>query len=175
MMETMQPPAARPAAVADWYREHFVELVRLGTLACGDASIAEDAVQDVFAGMHRRPPKLRDPHRPLPYLRAAVLNRCRSGIRRRTTGERATLRLAAGEPSTVDDVERDAVGSDTRREVLAAVRSLPHRQRDVLLLRHWLGLSEAEIAATLGVSPGTVKSAASRARTTLAPVLEALR
>lgn len=176
MMPTMPTGTVRPAGtIESWYRQHAADLVRLGALACGDASLAEDAVQEVFAGMYRRPPVLRDEDRPLPYLRTAVLNRCRSGIRRRASGDRAVLRLL-GRAATVDeDVEAAAVSSSTHRQVLDAVRALPSRQRDVILLRHWLHLSEAEIAETLGISAGTVKSAASRARAALAPTLEALR
>lgn len=163
------------ATLEGWYREHFTDLVRLGTLACGDAAVAEDAVQEVFAAMYRTPPALRDPGNPLPYLHTAVLNRCRSRMRRRATGERVTLRLVGRTDVTVDDVERRGVATTTHHDVLDAVRSLPERQRDVVLLRHWLGLSESEIADTLGISRGTVKSSASRARQTLAPILEAHR
>lgn len=175
MMPTMEQTPERQRTLESWYHEHFVELARLGALACGDRAVAEDAVQDVFAGMYRKPPTLRDPGNPLPYLRTAVLNRCRTTMRRRTTGERATLRVAASAETTTEPVEREAVSTSTRAEVLAAVRALPYRQRDVILLRHWLGLSESEIAVTLGVSAGTVKSAASRARATLATALEPLR
>jgi RNA polymerase sigma factor (sigma-70 family) len=55
--------------------------------------------------------------------------------------------------------------------VLDALASLPRRRREVLVLRYYLGLSEAEIAAVLGISPGTVKSTAARGLTTLARVL----
>lgn len=175
MPTAMTSTSERHRTLEAWYRDHFTELVRLGALACGDAGVAEDAVQEVFATMYRKPPTLRDPGNPIGYLRTAVLNRCRSRMRRRSTGQRATLRLADGEPTSVDDVERRGVGVTTRRAVLDAVRSLPDRQRDVVLLRHWLDLSESEIADTLGISRGTVKSSASRARQTLAPILEALR
>jgi RNA polymerase sigma factor (sigma-70 family) len=171
-------PSTGPAvalSLEDWYRQHHLDLVRLGTLACGEQAMAEDAVQEVFAAMHRKPPALRNQGNPLPYLRVAVLNRCRSGIRRRQSGERARLRLVAETETVVEAAERSAVSTTTRDEVLHAVRRLPARQRDVMLLRYWLQLSEAEIAETLGISPGTVKSSASRARKALAPVLEAHR
>lgn len=179
MMPSMElpPSAGAPGAgsVEAWYHAHAPDLVRLAALACGDRAVAEDAVQEVFAGLLRTPPRLDDPSRPLPYLRVSVLNRCRSRLRRRAKGEEVRLRLVADSPTMIDDLERDAVAAATRAEVLDAVRRLPDRQRDVVLLRYWLDLSEAEIADTLGVSPGTVKSAASRARRSLAPVLEAQR
>ena len=106
-----------------------------------------------------------------PPCSTAAGRRCGGGA----TGERATLRVVADAGTTTEHVEREAVSTSTHADVLAAVRSLPYRQRDVILLRHWLGLSESEIADTLGVSTGTVKSAASRARTTLATALEPLR
>lgn len=171
----MANPTEHHVTLESWYRAHFTELVRLGALACGDAAVAEDAVQEVFATMYRKPPAMRDPGNPLPYLRAAVLNRCRSRMRRRATGQRAALRLVGSTDATVDDVERRGVASTTRRAVLDAVRALPDRQRDVVLLRHWLGLSESEIADILGIGRGTVKSSASRARAALATILEAHR
>jgi RNA polymerase sigma factor (sigma-70 family) len=161
--------------VEAWYRAHHLELVRLAALAVGDRGRAEDVVHDVFASCQRRPPQLRDPQRPLPYLRSAVLNRCRSSLLRRATGRLATERAAARTRPRDASAEDDAVAATTRAGVLAAVRSLPRLQRDVVLLRYWLDLSEREIAATLGVSAGTVKSSAHRAMRTLAPLLEALR
>lgn len=157
------------------YRRYRVALVRLATLALGDAAAAEEVVQDVFADVYRRPPTLEHPSKVEPYLRRAVLNRCRSGIGRAVTGRRATLRLAGRrEPEGLGPEDRVAL-SDARGRVLAAVRKLPGRQRDVVLLRYYAELSEAEIADTLGVSAGTVKSAAHRAMAQLAPLLEDLR
>lgn len=161
--------------VEGWYRAHHDGLVRLATLASGDVTVAEDAVQDVFASMVARPPTLQRTDDPLPYLRASVLNRCRSGARRSSAGVRAGARFSAGAATTVEAPERDAMTAANRRVVLDAVRALPARQRDVILLRHYLELSEAEIANSLGVSVGTVKSSASRARRTLSRTLEGLR
>lgn len=157
------------------YRRYRATLLRLATLALGDAAAAEEVVQDVFADVYRRPPTLEHQSKLEPYLRRAVLNRCRSGIGRAVTGRRATLRLAGRREPERFGPEDGASASDARSRVLAAVRALPGRQRDVVLLRFYAELSEAEIAATLGVSPGTVKSAAHRAMAHLAPLLEDLR
>lgn len=160
-------------SVEDWYRQHYDGLARLAMLATGDPVAAEDAVQEVFAECLRRPPRLEGP--PLPYLRAAVLNRSRSRARRTKRGEELHLRVVTADDAVTPSPEaKGLLGPDAER-IAEAVRALPRRQRDVILLRFWLDLSEAEIAETLGVSPGTVKSSASRARAALAPVLEGLR
>jgi RNA polymerase sigma-70 factor (sigma-E family) len=163
------------ADVEAWYRAHRAELVRLAGLALGDRDRGEEVVQEVFARVYRRPPVLEQPGEQARYLRSAVLNSCRSRLTRRATGRRATDRLQRQVTPQVTSTEDAGVGSVTRDQVLAAVRRLPRRQRDVVLLRYWLDLPEAEIAATLGVSAGTVKTSAHRAMHTLAPLLEDLR
>lgn len=173
-MTTLDDPVVGSGAVATWYRDHFDGLARMAYLATGDLAHAEDAVQEVFAELCRRPREIRGPS-PLPYLRAAVLNRCRSRHRRRVRGEALQLRLVEPGRTGDGDVEDAAVAATDARHVVDAVRRLPRRQRDVVILRYWVGLSESEIAATLGVSTGTVKSQSSRARATLSTLLEALR
>jgi RNA polymerase sigma factor (sigma-70 family) len=79
-------------------------------------------------------------------------------------------RASAPEQALVS-AESEVILSEDRRQVLDALASLPRRRREVLVLRYYLGLSEAEIAAVLGISPGTVKSTAARGLTTLARVL----
>ena len=158
-----------------WYRTHRVELVRLAAFALGDVDAAHEVVQDLFAHLYRRPPELRDPSDARRYLRSAVLNRCRTGVSRAILGRRYSQRLAGQRQHEPRSTEDAGVGSATRDEVLAAVRRLPRLQRDVVLLRYWLDLPEAEIAATLGVSAGSVKTSAHRAMATLAPLLEDLR
>ncbi|HEX9518523.1 MAG TPA: sigma-70 family RNA polymerase sigma factor [Streptosporangiaceae bacterium] len=121
----------------------------------------EDVVQEAFIGLHRA--RLRDQDKALPYLRVAVVNGCRSVHRAR---RRAALRPQYEPP--VWSAEAAAIVNDDRREVLAAVARLPRRPREVLALRYYLGLPDTEIAATLGVSRGTVSSTVSRALTALA-------
>ena len=171
-------PTGAPVSGDDlesWYRTYRVELVRLAAYAVGDVDRGQEVVQDVFARLYRKPPVLRNADDQRRYLRSAVLNRCRSGVTRSVVGRRATDRLRDERPPSVRSTEDAGVGAATRAEVLAAVRRLPRRQRDVVLLRYWLDLSEAEIAATLGVSAGTVKTSAHRAVAALAPLLEDLR
>ena len=106
---------------------------------------------------------------PLPYVRAAVLNGCRSVQRRRVIARRAAIIHRASQPhDTLASAESEVIVSEDRRQVLTALARLPHRRREVLVLRYYLGLSEAEIAAVLGISAGTVKSTAARALAALA-------
>jgi RNA polymerase sigma-70 factor (sigma-E family) len=139
-------------------------------LLVDDVASAEDVVQDVFAGLlHNR--SLRDPGKALGYLRQAVVNRCRSALRRRRTA-RAYTPPDDTPPDGPDDL---AVLSEEHRAVLAALDTLSPRQREVLVLRYWSDLSEGEIAEALGISRGTVKSTASRALTALERNLEGSR
>jgi RNA polymerase sigma-70 factor (sigma-E family) len=159
--------AARTVAAV--FREHHGELVRLALLMVGDLATAEDVVQDVYASLHKRWSRVAADDAPLPYVRAAVLNGCRSVHRRRGIARRAGALHQAGErDETRASAESEVILSEGRREVLAALARLPRRRREVLVLRYYLGLSEAEIAAVLGISPGTVKSTAARGLAALA-------
>jgi RNA polymerase sigma-70 factor (sigma-E family) len=149
---------AEHVTVAELYAAHRLRLVRLALLLVDDQDSAEDVVQDVFARLPRgwRP---NDPAKALPYLQRAVVNGARSMLRRRRT---ARLYVVPHEPPRPGP-ESDVILAEEHREVLAALHQLPERQREVLVLRYWSDLSEAEIATTLGISRGTVKSTASRA------------
>jgi RNA polymerase sigma-70 factor (sigma-E family) len=153
--------------VARLFRDRHAELVRLAALVVGDRATAEDVVQDVFARLCAK--DLLPDRNSLAYVRAAVLNGCRSVLRRRVL----VLRNGGGhEPGLADlpqeSAEDEAILAENRREVLAALATLPVRRREVLVLRYWLGLSEAEIASVMAISPGTVKSNAARGLATLA-------
>ncbi len=150
------------------YDAHWRYLVRLAALLVDDVASAEDVVQDAFVALHRRAGSLRDPDAALAYLRTSVLNLSRSVLRRRQTA-RKHLRVA--EPEATAPADHDVLVRDEHRAALRAVRALPRHQREVLVLRYWSGMSEREIAQTLGISPGSVKSAASRGLATLHKVL----
>jgi RNA polymerase sigma-70 factor (sigma-E family) len=161
-------------AVEQLYAAHWRRLVRLATLLVRDVATAEEVVQDSFVAMHGRWDRLGQPELALSYLRQTVVNRARSELRHRAVVQRHADRSRVVETTpgsdqhTLDRARRDAV--------LDALRSLPHRQREVLALRYYLDLSEAEIAETLGISRGAVKSHASRGaaalRTRLGSYLE---
>jgi RNA polymerase sigma-70 factor (sigma-E family) len=156
--------------LAGAFRAHRAELVRLAAFILADRGAGEDVVQDVFARMHGRHggiARLEDRDSALPYLRRAVVNGCRSALRR----QRLIRRHAEQSPCPTLTAEEAALLSDERRQVLAALAALSRRRREVLVLRYYLDLSEAEIAATLGVSVGTVKSTAARGLAELARAL----
>ncbi|MGH8963392.1 MAG: SigE family RNA polymerase sigma factor [Jatrophihabitantaceae bacterium] len=167
LMAEVAPPTER-LDVPALYERHWRAMVRLAVLLVDDVASAEDVVQDAFVALHRRQDSLRDPNAGLAYVRASVVNLSRSVIRRRQTA-RKHLRVA--EPEGTAGADHDVLLHDEHRAALAAVHELPPRQREVLVLRYWAGLSEREIAATLGISAGSVKSAASRGMATLQRVL----
>jgi RNA polymerase sigma-70 factor (sigma-E family) len=155
-------------AVTHLYAAHYRSLVRLAALLLRDVAEGEDVVQDAFVAMHGKWGRLRDPDKALAYLRQTVVNRSRSVLRHRSVVERH-------QPDPVrdaDSAERGAVRAETSSEVMGVLRRLPRRQREVLVLRYYLDLSEAQIAHTLGVSRGAVKSHAARGLTALRLSLE---
>ena len=163
----MKPSTHPGDNLAEVFRSHRAELVRLAAFILGDRGAGEDVVQDVFVRVHQRGcPADGDP---LPYLRAAVVNGCRTALRRRLLIRRHAEKHSPCPPLTTEEA---ALLSEDRRQVLAALAALPQRRREVLVLRFYLGLSEAEIASTLGISPGTVKSTAARGLAALARALK---
>jgi RNA polymerase sigma factor (sigma-70 family) len=163
--------AAAEPTVAELFRAHHGELVRLATMLVGTRETGEDLVQDVFAAIQRRPGGLARLDEALPYLRSAVLNRCRSALRRQAVARRFHDLRGSDYGLTQGSAEVELVRNEQRRAVLAALAALPARRREVLVLRYYLGLSEAEIARTLGVSAGTVKSSAARGLSALGRML----
>jgi len=159
--EARGKPAAdsAAAAVAALYQHHAVGLIRLAYLMLGERAGAEDAVQDAFCGLYRHWDRLADRDRALAYVRSSVLNGCRSALRRRTTGRRL---LTAYQPPTAS-AEAAVLGLEERQEVMRAVRRLPERQREALVLRFYLDLPEREIARLMGLRPSSVRSATARA------------
>lgn len=175
MIQRIRPRSRVPRVDADagieaLYHAHWNELVRLAVLLTGETGAGEEIVQDAYVALHRRWDRLADHDRAAGYLRRSVVNGCRSLLRHRTVVERQLSRarhtLESHEPADA------AVLRGARREaVLSALASLPRRQREVLVLRHYLDLSEREIADALGVSRGSVKVHASRGATALRELL----
>jgi RNA polymerase sigma-70 factor (sigma-E family) len=153
--------------------EHYVRLVRLSVLLLGDVGRAEEVVQDSFVAVYQRmlrgggPDVLTDAPA---YLRQAVVNRSRSALRHLKVVSRHPSEVPPDEPGADHDVLRGV----RRRAVIDALARLPRRQREVLALRYYLDLSEREIAETLGISAGAVKSHASRGSAALRDHLSTL-
>ncbi|MGH3793636.1 MAG: SigE family RNA polymerase sigma factor [Pseudonocardiaceae bacterium] len=159
---------ATPLTLEDLYRQHRMRLVRLAILLVDEPGTAEDVVQEAFTGLHRHWSGLRDEAAALGYLRTAVVNGSRSVLRRRKTARGYVPPHQANARSA----ESLAMLTAEHQAVVAALSKLPSRQREVLVLRYYGGMSEAEIAVATGVSRGTVKSSASRALDALQRILE---
>lgn len=153
-----QVPGQAGQAVSALYQAHALSLVRLAVIMTGDRASAEDIVQDAFLGLYRRWNSLPDTSQPLAYLRASVLNGCRTALSRRSRNGTAAVVEPPGESA-----EAHALLSEEQRAVASAIRRLPDRQREALVLRYYLDMSEEQTARAMGISRGTVKSATSRA------------
>jgi RNA polymerase sigma-70 factor (sigma-E family) len=162
---TETPPVQ--LTLEDLYRTHRMRLVRLALLLVDEPATAEDVVQDAFSGLHRNWGNLRDGAAAVGYLRTAVVNGSRSVLRRRKTARDYTPPHAVNARSA----ESLAMLTAEHQAVVQALSQLPPRQREVLVLRYYGGLSEAEIADAAGISKGTVKSTASRALDALQKIM----
>ena len=172
----------RPAAdeaIAELYAAHWTGLVRLAWLLLRDDLAAEEVVQDAFIAVHRRWESLRSHDSAAAYLRRAVVNGARSGLRHRGVEERYLTREQAepGGPArrTEASAESRALEAEATSSMVAALGRLPQRQREVLTMRYYLDLSEAEIADALGISAGSVKAHAHRGLAALRDRVEAVR
>ena len=155
-------------AVTELYSLHYRTLVRLAALLVRDTPTAEEVVQDAFVAMHDAWQRLRDAENALAYLRQAVVNRSRSVLRHRVVVDRNLVKAPPDMPSA----EHGAMVLLERSAVIAALRGLPERHREAIVLRYYADLSEAEIAATMGISRGAVKSHTARGMTALRSALE---
>lgn len=178
-------------AVTELYQQHAVGLIRLAVIMLGDRAAAEDAVQEAFFGLYRNWPRLGDPANALIYTRSAVLNRCRNtlrdqarhGRRDHATGVGTSLNVegtqtrpwqSGGRWTAAQSAESAVLLTDDSRLMLAAIRRLPGRQREAIVLRFYLDMSEEEAANAMGVTRGTVKSTTSRAVAALGRMLKEL-
>jgi RNA polymerase sigma-70 factor (sigma-E family) len=155
-------------AVEELYAQQYKSLVRLAAMLVRDTPSAEEVVQEAFIAMHEGFHRLKDSDKALAYLRQAVVNRSRSVLRHRTVVEKNAPKPAPDMPSA----EHGAMALLERSAVIAALRELPDRQREVLVLRYYADLSEAQIAAAMKITAGAVKSHTSRGMAALRAALE---
>lgn len=159
LLSARQPGAVTgdpDAAVAALYAGHALGLTRLAQVMLGDRAAAEDVVHDAFAGLYRRWGQLSDAGKAPAYLRSAVLNGCRSALRR--TRRAPVLEALEHAP----DAATTMLATQARQSVLAALRRLPDRQREALVLRYYLDLPDSEIAAAMSIGTSTVRSTVHR-------------
>ncbi len=167
-MEDVGAPAARAVVVDrdvafdELYQREYEPMVRVAVLLLGGQDRAEEVVHDAFARVYERWDKV-DNHGG--YLRTAVVNRCRD-VQRRWLVERRT---AASRQPDATDAGEVALGAN---ELVDALASIPSKRRAALVLRFYADLTEADIATTLDVAPGTVKSLISRGLADLRKVVE---
>ncbi|NYE49074.1 RNA polymerase sigma-70 factor (sigma-E family) [Spinactinospora alkalitolerans] len=175
--ETMVAGASAATVTVEWdadqavtqlYAAHYRPLVRLATLLVRDFATAEEVVQDAFVAMHGAWRRLRDPNKALSYLRQSVVNRARSVLRHRAVVEKHAPKALPDAPSA----EHGALGELERAAVIEALRTLPTRQREAIVLRYYGDFSEAQIADAMGISRGAVKSHTARGISALRSVLE---
>jgi RNA polymerase sigma-70 factor (sigma-E family) len=175
---TTEPGAPRPRegtgcaeasaaahAVTTLYRTHALSLTRLAFIMLGDRQSAEDVVQEAFCGLFRAWDRLPGEANFLAYLRASVVNGCRTVIRRR----KRTPQSLAVPPAP--SAEASMLVGEERRATVAALRRLPPRQREALVLRYFADLPERETAEAMGISRGTVKSTTARGLAALGRML----
>lgn len=155
--------------LTETYRAHYRSLLGLAALLLDDTASCEDVVQEAFIRVHSARKRVRDPEKTLAYLRQTVVNLSRSALRRRILGLKLLSKpmpdMASAEEGAYDQLERDAL--------IKAMRGLQRRQREVLVLRYFADMTEAQVAETLGISLGSVKAYGSRGIAALRVAMEA--
>lgn len=155
--------------LTETYRAHYRSLLGLAALLLDDTASCEDVVQEAFIRVHSARKRVREPEKTLAYLRQTVVNLSRSALRRRIMGMRLLSKpmpdMASAEEGAYEALERD--------ELKAALRKLQRRQREVLVMRYFADMTEAQVAETLGISLGSVKAYGSRGLAALRVAMEA--
>ncbi|MER6565378.1 SigE family RNA polymerase sigma factor [Streptomyces sp. NPDC001093] len=144
--------------LTETYRAHYRSLLGLAALLLDDTASCEDVVQEAFIRVHSARKRVRDPEKTLAYLRQTVVNLSRSTLRRRILG----LKLLSKPMPDMASAEEGAYDQLERRDLIKAMKGLQRRQREVLVLRYFADMTEAQVAETLGISLGSVKAYGSR-------------
>ncbi|MFF2194781.1 SigE family RNA polymerase sigma factor [Streptomyces sp. NPDC058157] len=166
------PPVVAGTTVdhlTETYQAHYRSLLGLAALLLDDTASCEDVVQEAFIRVHSARNRVRDRDKTLAYLRQTVVNLSRSALRRRILGLKLLSKpmpdMASAEEGAYDQLERD--------DLIKAMRGLQRRQREVLVLRYFADMTEAQVAETLGISLGSVKAYGSRGIAALRVAMEA--
>ncbi|QQN78640.1 SigE family RNA polymerase sigma factor [Streptomyces sp. XC 2026] len=157
--------------LTETYRAHYRSLLGLAALLLDDIASCEDVVQEAFIRVHSARGRVRDQEKTLAYLRQTVVNLSRSTLRRRILG----MKLLSKPMPNMASAEEGAYEQLERAELIQAMRGLQRRQREVLVLRYFADMTEAEVASTLGISAGSVKAYGSRGIAALRVAMEAAR
>jgi RNA polymerase sigma-70 factor (ECF subfamily) len=160
---------ARASFVEQLYHQEAVSLVRLARLFTDDRTGAEDIVQEAFIRLYHAVDRIQDDEKSAAYLRSIVLNLARDHNRRGLLSLRHQDSMI--DRRTPDVPEDRVVRSENQSEVIDALNDLSPRQRDCLVLRFYMDLSEKQIASTLAISPNSVKTHCQRGMAALAAVL----
>ncbi|MGK5692665.1 sigma-70 family RNA polymerase sigma factor [Streptomyces sp. URMC 128] len=174
--EPLAPPAGdsadpeREAGVAHLFELHYSSMLRLAVLLGADDP--ENVVAEAYYQIYRKWRRLRDAAAAEAYLRSTVCNLTRMRIRHLQVARRHEENAP---DDTVASAEHAALLRDDQRVLIDALQQLPPRQREALVLRHWLGLKESEIAAAMGISGGSVKTHTARGIAALTQAMEARR
>ena len=169
----LETGADRDRAIAQLFDENYGSLCDLAFLILGDRYVAEEIVQEALLKTYSGWGRIRDKRRTDVYLKRAVVNLCRSKIRRKVIEARQNAVHYRREELKAPDWDPDV--HETQREVWQAVKELPPRQRTAIILHYMQALPESEIAEVMDCSVGTVRSQLSRARVKLAAMLEGTR
>jgi RNA polymerase sigma-70 factor (sigma-E family) len=164
--------AGAEAGVTALYEASALGLIRMAYVVLGDLPSAEDVVQEAFYGLYRRWDRLADPAGATYYVRTSVLNGCRSALRHRAVRRGFLQHRPLADPPPAVSAETVVLGGEEREDVIRALRRLPDRQREVLVLRFYAELPDEEIGRVMGIRPGTVRSTAFRALDALGRALK---
>lgn len=157
-------------AVSALYRDHALSLIRLAHIMLGSQAAAEDVVQDAFCGLYQRWEHVVRKDKALGYLRSSVFNGCRTALR--LAGRAGAIDARA--PAALS-AEVEVLSGEQRRELITALRGLPHRQREVLVLRYYLDIDDAQISRDLRMNLSTIRSSRRRGLAALKRALKETR
>lgn len=173
-------PAAAPAvdreeAVWRLYRDRHADMVRFATFLTGDLHAGEDTAHEAFVRLVDAWDRLDDPDRAEAYLRTTIVNLVRGDHRKRMVAQRHDQRHDQSGDVVVGSAEDAVMGRVGREQLLAAVARLPVRQRACVVMRHWMQMTESEIARDLDLSVGSVRTHIKRGTESLRKIFGAQR